>query len=70
MTTFLAVYRGKTVDDAKMVAVTADPTLVTIVATHLLDTPQSNDDPVLTALDRGRKQALRLITRESRDARA
>jgi len=70
MTTFLAVYRGKTVDDAKMVAVTADPTLVTLVATQLLDTQQSNDDPVLTALDRGRTRALRLIKRESRDARA
>ena len=71
MTTFLAIYRGKTVTDAKMVAVTADPTLVAAVATHLLDTPEPQDrDPVITSLDRGRRAALRLITQESRDARA
>jgi hypothetical protein len=70
MTMFLALYRGKTVDDAQMVAVTADPTIVTLVAKQLLYTPQSNDDPIITAIDRGRKHALRLITRETRDARA
>jgi len=71
MTTFLALYRGKTVAEAKMVAVTADPELVAAVATHLLDTPHpQGEDPVLTTLERGRRGALRLITQESRDAHA
>jgi hypothetical protein len=66
MTTFLALYRGKTVADAKMVAVTADPQLVATVAAHLLDTPQpQGEDPVITTLERGRRAALRLITREA-----
>jgi len=66
MTTFLALYRGKTVADAKMVAVTADPELVAAVAAHLLDTPHpQGDDPVLTTIERGRRAALRLITRET-----
>jgi len=70
MTTFLALYRGKTVAEAKMVAVTADPVLVAAVATHLLDTPQlAVEDPVLTTLEHGRRAALRLITKESQDAR-
>jgi hypothetical protein len=36
MTTFLALYCGRTVAEAKMVAVTADPVLVATVAAHLL----------------------------------
>jgi hypothetical protein len=70
MTTFLALYRGKTIAEAKMVAVTADPTLVSAVAAHLLDASEPQDrDPVLTSLDRGRRGALRLIRQESRDER-
>ena len=66
MMTFLALYRGKTIAEAKMVAVTADPELVTAVATHLLDTPQPHDaDPVITSLERGRRGALRLIKQEA-----
>ena len=66
MTTFLALYRGKTIAEAKMVAVTAEPALVAAVASHLLDTSHSQDnDSVLTTLERGRRAALRLIKREA-----
>jgi hypothetical protein len=66
MTTFLALYPGKTIGDAKMVAVTADPQLVATVATHLLGTPQpQGEDPVVTTLERGRRAALRLIKQEA-----
>ena len=69
MATFLALYRGKTIAQAQMVAVTADPELVTLVATRLLGSPQpDNDDAVVTALECGRRQALRLITKEANDA--
>ena len=65
MTTFVALYRGKTIAEAKLVAVTADPTLVSAVATSLLDTPDTqNTDPVIATLDRGRRGALRLIQKE------
>ena len=51
MTTFLALYRGKTVADAKMVAVTADPCLVADVVNRLLAQPQEHDDdPVVRAI--------------------
>jgi hypothetical protein len=70
MTTFLALYRGRTIGDATMVAVTADPALVATVAAHLLDTPHSQgEDPVVVKLERGRRAALRLIQQESRDTR-
>ncbi len=66
MTTFLALYRGKTVADAKMVAVTADPCLVADVVNRLLAQPQEHDDdPVVRAIDHGRATALRLIKREA-----
>ena len=69
MTTFLALYRGATVADAKMVAVTADPALVATVAAHLLAIPQHQDtDPVITTLERGRRAALRLIQQEGSHA--
>jgi hypothetical protein len=69
MTTFLALYRGRTIGDAKMVAVTADPSLVATVAAHLLDTSQpQSEDPVVTTLEQGRRAALRLIKQESHEA--
>jgi hypothetical protein len=65
-TSFLALYRGKTIAEAKMIAVTTDPQLVASVATHLLDAPQPQDaDPVITTLERGRRGALRLIKQEA-----
>jgi hypothetical protein len=71
MTTFLALYRGKTIAEAKMIAVTADPELVTAVATHLLDTPQPHDaDPVIMTLERGRRGALRFIKQDASHAKA
>jgi hypothetical protein len=70
MTTFLALYRGKTVSDARMVAVSADQDLVTFVATRLLEAPTADeDDPVVAQVEHGRRAALRLITREVSHAR-
>jgi len=72
MTTFLALYRGKTVAEAQMVAVSADPGLVALVAARLLDMPPADDtaDPVVITLERGRRAALRLIKREATHAHA
>jgi hypothetical protein len=65
MTTFLALYRGKTLAEAKMVAVTADPCLVADVVERLLHHPPlDEDDPVVHAIEHGRVTALRLIKRE------
>lgn len=63
MTTFLALYRGESVGDAKILALTAEPGLVREFAARLLHEPATNEasDPVLEALERGRRQALRLV---------
>jgi hypothetical protein len=69
MPTFLAVYRGRTIAEARMVAVSAEPSLVAEVVDRLLDQPHEfDDDPVVCAIDRGRLAALRLIKRETSHA--
>jgi len=71
MPTFLAVYRGRTIGEARMVAVSADPGLVAEVVDRLLDHSQmDDDDPVIHAIDYGRVTALRLIKREHGDDHA
>jgi hypothetical protein len=68
MTTYIALYRGPDINNAKMVAVSCDPQLVAQVAAQLLTDPHYADnpgsDPVLDALNRGRRRALRLIQEE------
>ena len=66
---FLALYRGRSVADAKLVAVSADPGVVADFATRLLNrtAPEDDDeeDPVLAAIEGGRRRALRLVSREA-----
>ena len=67
MTTFLALYRGKTISEARVIAVSADPELVALIVTALVKEPESpeTDDPVTTTLAHGRRAALRLIQQET-----
>jgi hypothetical protein len=70
MTSFVAVYRGKTISEAKMIAVSGNPALVAHVASELLDDPfclhDAGADPVLIALNQGRRKALRLVKEGAR----
>ena len=64
---FIALYRGHTITDAKLVAVSADPGMVADFAKRLLRQPRGDAaaaDPVLATIEQGRRQALRLIARE------
>ncbi len=63
-TTFVALYRGKSVADAKLVAVSADPSLVADVTARMLSKPAPAGDPAVACLERGRRDALRVIERE------
>jgi hypothetical protein len=69
MVSFVALYRGATVGEAKMVAVSANPQIVAQVATQLLAEPEyaenTEEDPVLQPMHKGRRQALRLIQKEA-----
>ena len=65
MTTFLALYRGDSIAEAKLVAVSAKPSLITFVVNQLLDPdPYAEADPVRGALEHGQRVALRLIKQE------
>ena len=70
MTTFVAVYRGASIAEARLVAVSADPSLVADVSDRLLHEGSHDADPVIQRLENGRRAALRLINREVADAPA
>lgn len=67
MVTFLALYRGESVASAELVAVATDPELVSGVAGALLASREEAEggDPVLGAIRRGRRRALRAIRQEN-----
>jgi hypothetical protein len=64
MTTLVALYRGETIGDARLIAVSADPELVAYVAAALLREPPSSDDPVVAQINGGQRRALRLVKKE------
>jgi len=64
MSAILALYRGESIARAKLVAATADEAIVADFTRRLLEQPLS-DDPVLRAVELGRRRALRLITADA-----
>jgi hypothetical protein len=66
VTTFVAVYRGQTIAEAKLIAVSADPCLVAEVSSRILQAHvDESRDPVIARVDRGKNEALRLIKQEA-----
>lgn len=66
MHTFLVVYRGTTISDARLIALSADPDLVADVTTRMLQARESqHPDPVTRCVEEGRIRALRLIHAEA-----
>ena len=66
MHTFIAVYRGETISEARLVTASSDPALVAEVVARLLSTElaERTDDPVVARVADGRRQALRVIIGE------
>jgi hypothetical protein len=64
-TTFLALYRGESVSNAKLLALTADPEIVHDFAGRLLAGPEAEEDAVALELERGRRRALKLVESEA-----
>jgi len=66
LTTFLALYRGDSVGASKLVALTAEPSLVADFAARMLQQPEeSKSDAVLQELERGQRRALQLVRNEA-----
>jgi hypothetical protein len=65
-TSFLALYRGESVSAAKLLALTADPGLVSDFATRMLEDPEEQEqDAVVRELEQGRRRALQLVRGEA-----
>jgi len=69
MTNLLALYRGSSLADARLIAVSSDSAVVADLAERLLQSPQENDDPAISAVEAGRRRALKLIRRGARGGR-
>lgn len=66
MVNYIALFRGVSPDNARLVCVTADPVVVRQLASHLLAVErQFSADPVTTAIDTGQRRALRVIRQEA-----
>jgi hypothetical protein len=66
LTTFLALYRGESVGASKLIALSAEPSLVADFAARMLQQPEASEpDAVLHELERGRRRALELIHDEA-----
>ncbi len=64
MRSFLALYRGKSVGSSELVSVTADPKIVSRFACEILRSEGFKDDPVLEAVEDGRRRALQIVRDE------
>ena len=65
MTNFLALYRGRTLNDARLLALSADPEIVGDFATRLVGESINEEDPALRELTRGRHKALKIVCQET-----
>ncbi len=66
MTTFVAIYRGQTIGEAKLIAVSADSSVVAQISKMLLKNVSGKGDEITCRFERGRKSALRLIYEETK----
>jgi hypothetical protein len=62
----LALYRGTSLSNAHLVAVTSDPHVISDLADRLIHATPSERDPVIQAVSSGRRKALKIIRDEAR----
>ena len=60
---FVVLYSGKTLNDARLVAVSRDPALVRLAAEVALSETRVPRDPVTAPLERGRRESLKAMKR-------
>ncbi len=64
----MALYRGPSIERARLVTVSADPALVARFAAEMLARPaDGSSDPVQDAIATGRRHALELVREEAGD---
>jgi hypothetical protein len=68
MPNFVALYRGDTISEARMVAASCDPTIVATLTRLMLQTAPDVTDEVFASLEQGKRRALRLVRKEAQHA--
>jgi hypothetical protein len=68
MKSFVALYRGLTVSEARLVSASGDAALVGYVAARMLERPPEQDN-ALAPIDAGRRDALRFVLDEAESER-
>lgn len=62
------LYRGESISAAKLLALTADPQLVSDFAARMLEeSDEREQDSVMRELERGRRRALHLVQGEAEE---
>jgi hypothetical protein len=65
MANFIALYRGRTLNDARLIAISSDPTIISDFTTRLISEPLREEDSALRELGKGRRRALKIVQEES-----
>jgi hypothetical protein len=68
MKNFIALYRGESLEDTRLVTLTTDSVVVRNVAERMLSQQEPTIDPALAATQDGVTQALELILNETQKA--
>jgi hypothetical protein len=66
---FLALYSGRSINEARLVAVSADADLIKEVSARLLNEQDDNEDPAIVELEKGRRAALHQINQSTKSQR-
>ena len=68
MLSFLALYRGNTLRDAEVVAISSAPEIIAEFAERLLAAPLDgvDHDPILRTAGEGKRRVLQLVRQEAR----
>ena len=64
-TTLIALYRGRTASDLRLVAASADRSLVHYVSSRLVESRNGEPDPALRSVKAGQRGALKIIAQET-----
>ena len=65
MTSFVVLYRGRSLADARLVCLTSDPQVVRAVARSAFAEQVLDGDAAMDNLIRGRREALKIISEET-----
>ncbi len=64
LVSFLTLYRGRTLEDAQLVAISTNDQIIKDFAERLLQERDAESDPALNEIRQGKRRALRIIKKE------